>query len=336
MGKYRIIKEIDREKWSEFVYNHPYGNIFQTPEMFDVFKETKKNEPIVFAVINIEINKIIGVLVSVIQKEYSGIIGSFTARSIIWGGPLIINSNEEVNKILINYYNKNIKRKAIYSQFRNLWNQESNLKYFESNGCKYEEHLNILIDLKKSEDELWKDVYSKRRNEIRRAKKEGTTVKELKDEHELKESYNILKEVYARASLPLHEWSMFEVAYKILFPKNMIKFFGAFYKNKIIGTIVILCYKDRIYDWYAGSHKEFYNKYPNDLLPWEVFLWGKRNGYKIFDFGGAGKPGQPYGVRDYKKKFGGVFVNFGRFEKIHKPFMMKIGKLGLKIWQKIK
>ena len=37
-------------------------------------------------------------------------------------------------------------------------------------------------------------------------------------------------------------------------------------------------------------------------------------------FGGAGKPDKPYGVRDYKLKFGGQLVNWGRFEKVHKPF----------------
>jgi len=334
--KYRIVRELNKKEWSEFVNNNHHGNIFQTPEMFEVLKKTKNNEPKLFAAINIESKKIIGILISVIQKEYSGIIGSFTARSVIWGGPLVINDNKEINETLINYYNENIKRKAIFSQFRNLWNQESNRNYFENNGFEYEEHLNILIDLKKSEEELWKNVYSKRRNEIRRAKKEGTTVKELNDEHGIKEAYNILKEVYDMASLPLHDWSMFEATCKILYPKNMVKFFGAFNEGKLIGTIIVLCYKDMIYNWYAGSLRQYYNKYPNDLLPWEVFLWGKKNGYKIFDFGGAGKPNVPYGVRDYKKKFGGVFINFGRFEKIHKPTFMKFGRVGLKFWQKLR
>ena len=40
--------------------------------------------------------------------------------------------------------------------------------------------------------------------------------------------------------------------------------------------------------------------------------------------------------KDYKKKFGGEFVNYGRFEKVHKPFFFQFGKLGLKIWQKVK
>jgi lipid II:glycine glycyltransferase (peptidoglycan interpeptide bridge formation enzyme) len=197
----------------------------------------------------------------------------------------------------------------------------------------YDEHLNILVNIGQSEEALWKDVHTKRRNEIRRAYKEGTSFRELVTETGVGETYRILEDVYGKAKLPLHDRSMFSAAFETLRPKGMIRFFGAINQNKLIGVIVVLCYKDRIYDWYAGSYREYYDKYPNDLLPWEVFLWGKKNGYKVFDFGGAGKPAKPYGVRDYKKKYGGELVCFGRYEKIHKPLLMQMGKLGFKLWQ---
>ena len=84
------------------------------------------------------------------------------------------------------------------------------------------------------------------------------------------------------------------------------------------------------------SNIEYYKKYPNDLLPWEIFLWGIKNKYSTFDFGGAGKPDIPYGVRDYKKKFGGEIVEYGRYLNVHSPSLMRLGRLGLKIWKKIK
>ncbi|MBN1969580.1 MAG: peptidoglycan bridge formation glycyltransferase FemA/FemB family protein, partial [Candidatus Delongbacteria bacterium] len=87
------------------------------------------------------------------------------------------------------------------------------------------------------------------------------------------------------------------------------------------------------YDWYAGSYYEYYNKNPNDILPWEVFKYAQENGVHLFDFGGAGHPNQSYGVRDYKQKFGGNTINTGRFIRVNKPFVYMIGKLGLKIWK---
>ena len=34
----------DKTQWIEFVYNHPYGNIFQMPEMAEVYKNPKRRE----------------------------------------------------------------------------------------------------------------------------------------------------------------------------------------------------------------------------------------------------------------------------------------------------
>jgi len=43
-----------------------------------------------------------------------------------------------------------------------------------------------------------------------------------------------------------------------------------------------------------------------------------------------------YGVREFKSKFGGEEVRFGRYIKINRPVLYWIGKTGLKILQKIK
>lgn len=332
----REISKIDRKKWSEFVYDHPNGNIFRTPEMFEVYKNTKNYKPVFLAIVN-EKDEILGTLLAVTQKEYSGILGNFTARSIIWGGPLIKNEDSKVLDIILKEYNQSIKGKAIYSQFRNLWGwNDEEKKIFEKNGYTYEEHLNIVVDLTKSQDELWKDVHSKRRNEIRRAKKEGVIFSVDTSLDALKRCYEIIEEVYSYAKLPCPSFTFFKALFENSEERIGLKLFTAKYKNNIIGCMLALVFKDIIYDFYAGSMKKFYNKYPNDLIPWEIFLWGKKNVYKIFDFGGAGKPNVPYGVRDYKLKFGGELVNFGRYEKVHKPFLMKIGKIGLKIWRKLK
>ena len=207
---------------------------------------------------------------------------------------------------------------------------------FDNLGYYYEDHLNILINLMKSEDLLLKQMHSTRRKQIRRALRRGVTVKEFESIGNINKIYSILSEVYARAKLPLADKSLFNSAFKILNSKKMIKCFGAFNNKELIGVRCVLAYKNTLYDWYAGSLKKYLDKYPNDLLPWEVFKWGKENGYTIFDFGGAGKSNKPYGVRNYKKKFGGQMVNYGRYEKVLKPLSMQIGKLGFKIYRKIK
>ena len=97
MNNYAVItnvSNIDKNKWSEFVYNHPNGNIFQTPDMYEVYQNTKNYEPVFLVVVNSK-GEISGTLLAVIQKEYSSVLGNFTARSIIHGGPLIKNDDSK-------------------------------------------------------------------------------------------------------------------------------------------------------------------------------------------------------------------------------------------------
>jgi lipid II:glycine glycyltransferase (peptidoglycan interpeptide bridge formation enzyme) len=68
----------------------------------------------------------------------------------------------------------------------------------------------------------------------------------------------------------------------------------------------------------------------------EVFLWGHERGFTRFDFGGAGKPNVPYGVRDYKLKFGGELVNTGRMIRIHRPFNYAFATKAYRLLQVVK
>jgi len=303
--------------------------------MHRVWQFTRNNTPFLVAAVTVE-GEIKGLVQGVIQKEYPGVLGIMTSRAIVWGGPLVEDDDEQVYRLLFREYCRLVEKRVIYSQFRNLWPQDHVRELLDRLGFLYEDHLDIHVDLTRTEDELWNDVHSKRRNEIRRARREGTVVQELTAKKHVLEAYAILKDVYGRARLPLHHASLFEAAFDTLGPGGMVRFFGAFCDRKLIGAIVVLCFNGIVYDWYAGSDRRFYHKYPNDLLPWHVFLWAKESGYRRFDFGGAGKPGKPYGVRDYKKKFGGRFENFGRFEKIHKPLLMRVGILGFTLWKLLK
>jgi lipid II:glycine glycyltransferase (peptidoglycan interpeptide bridge formation enzyme) len=94
-------------------------------------------------------------------------------------------------------------------------------------------------------------------------------------------------------------------------------------------------YNKTIYADYVGVPNRHKNLHANPLLNWHVLKWGLENGYHIFDFGGAGKPNKNYGVREFKRQFGGKLVNFGRYSKIHSPIKMEIAKKGFEIYKKV-
>jgi serine/alanine adding enzyme len=327
---------IDANKWSDFVNHHINGNVFHSPEFFSFLEESEGYSPQVI-VIEDDQRKLLGILVYSIIKEYTGLFGSLTARSVIWGGPLVEPDNQlEITEKILETYDKKIRGKVIYSQFRNLFSLKNQKKIFESKGFKYEEHLDFHNPLNITKDELFNSIHKSRKRNFTKALNKGSEFKELNTNEEIISAYSLIKSTYDKIKLPCPSEDFFINAHKRLHNNGLIRYFGAFVNGKLIGTRIVLTYNKMIYDWYAGADSNELNKYPNDFLPLSIMLWGIDNGFTLFDFGGAGKPDEHYGVRDHKEKFGGALVEFGRFEKIHKPFLLQISKLGFKFWKVIR
>src|SRR5574341_342767 len=104
---FHFLEAGELKDWDKFVFNHPQGNIFQTPEMAEVYRRTRNYEPISLAVVNNSSDEIMAILSAVILKE-KGIVGYFSSRSIIQGGPLYVKNENGVATVslLIKEYNK--------------------------------------------------------------------------------------------------------------------------------------------------------------------------------------------------------------------------------------
>ncbi|AKB25960.1 hypothetical protein MSMTP_2491 [Methanosarcina sp. MTP4] len=329
-----IKDSIDREKWDDFVFKHPKGNIFQTSYMADVYSSTKNYEPISLAAVESENDEIVAVLLAVIIRDASGMIGAISSRSIINGGPIFIEDKkgfEAVTKLL-NYYEQVLQNRAIYTQIRNIWDMENSRSTLEPLGYQYEPHLNYLIDLDRPSEEMWKDIHKPRRKGINRAEKIGIKLRKIENKNEIKDCYRLIEETYKNVRLPLADISLLESAYEKFFDIGFIDFYLATLDGEVVGSRVVLKYKGLVHDWYAGSKQEI--NYVNEAAVWHM-LCEYAEKEKVFDFGGAGHPGKPYGVREFKKRFGGKEVNHGRYKKVHNKSREEIMKSGLKIYKTV-
>ncbi len=334
------IENVNKNEWAKFVFNHSNGNIFQTPEMYEVYKNTKNFDPLFVAVVD-DKRDIVGILVSVIQREFSGPFGGLTSRCVTWGSPLIKDDLREKEKIevlnlILKEQNRIAKKKAIYMQFRNIWDTSDFKPFFEQNGYEYEDHLNIRIDLTKTEEELMRNMKKDKRRAIKKAIANKMEFIEIDNKDKIKYFYEMLKETYKDAKVPLSNISFFDIIYDHLVLKGMANYYLAELNGKFIGGRLELYYKDMVYDWYAGDINEYVTYYPNEFLLWNILIHGQKNGYKSFNFMGAGKPNVEYGVRDWKIRFGGILINYGRYHNVLKKTKMKIAKMGLKIIKKMK
>lgn len=324
--------DIDTDKWYDFLENHPHDNVFQSPYFYDVYKDSPDHKPCLF--IAKKGTDITGVLLSYTEKHIKGLFSKFSSRAIIWGGPFVKDNNKEIIKQLLISHDNYFKNKVVYTQIRNIYSTSEVKDVFHSLNYSLIDHINFIIDLRKSRKNLWENISPKGRNKIRAASNEKCKFEVLQKNESIDNCYYILNSVYKRVKLPLADKEYFRNLLKCNDNHVNLKIFTAVFEDQIIACRLALLFKNCIYDYYAGSLKSYDKLHPNDFLMWEIIKWGQDNGYKYFDFGGAGKPKTFYGVRNFKQKFGGEKVNYGRYIKINSRFQYMVAKTGFHIWQK--
>ncbi|NCB68821.1 MAG: GNAT family N-acetyltransferase [Bacteroidia bacterium] len=99
-------------------------------------------------------------------------------------------------------------------------------------------------------------------------------------------------------------------------------------EDKILGGILCVGDGNVLYEWFVcGDDGELPKVYPSVMATRAGIEYAVNNGYRMFDFMGAGKPDSKYGVRDFKARFGGKLVEHGRFLYICSPFLYFTGKV---------
>jgi len=315
----------------EFVLNHPQGNFFQSPQLYNFYKSLPGYKPELFISVN-DTGEINGSLLAVVQKEKGFLKGLLSRRCIVIGGPLIKDNNEELaDKLLHELINK-VKEKSIYIEFRNLFDLSFCKEVFKKKRFEYIAHLNYIVKIL-SIEENFKKLDKRKKWQINKSKKSGSNVSMAKNLKEVKNYFLILEELYNnKVKKPLPDYDFF----KGMFNSNLGKFFLINYQDKIIGGSLCIIYKNTIYEWYkCGLDKKYKDVYPSVMATWAPIEYAANNGLKYFDFMGAGSPYSDYRVREFKSKFGGELVEYGRFLRVNNRFLYFVGKVGIKIMKLI-
>ena len=312
------------EQWRDFVEHHPAGNIFHTPEMFEVFARTRLTRPELWAALDGD--RVLALAVPVRISLYRPPLSLFTTRSVVYGGLLSSPDRDGVRALsyLLSDYCRHTKL-PLFTELRHLSDASGFDTALQRQGFCHEDHLNYLIALDRPADAIFQGIGPRTRKNIRRALNRGTVVmREITSAGELSACQQLLEKTYRAARVPLADRSLFEAAFDVLYPKRMIRFTLACVDDRPAAVSVELLYKNVMYGWYGGTDRQFGQHIPNDLLTWHLLSWGAEQGFCVYDFGGAGKPDESYGVRDFKSKFGGSLVNYGRSVCVHSPVLTSV------------
>ena len=164
--------------------------------------------------------------------------------------------------------------------------------------------------------------------------------KNMRDEEYIVEWYEILAELYrTKVKTPLWPVEFFLEAYR----QGVGKFMMVRHEGKVIGGSMVVVMSERVnelrnegcvYEWFeCGLNSAYKDQYPSVMATYAGMLYAHEKGCRRYDMMGAGVPGVPYGVRDFKAEFGGEMVEHGRFLNVCKPLLYAIGKIAVK-WMK--
>lgn len=325
-----IVRQLDESRWRDFVHAHPQGNIFHTPELFGVFEQARGTMPTLWAAVGDNGDPLV-LFLPVWVTLNNRLLPRLTTRAVAYGGALCAPgpAGKEALVTLLRAYKRAVGKQVLFTELRNLADLGDLRPVLDANGFLYEDHLNYLIDLDRSADEVLQGIGARTRKKIRRGLRDKLVqISEVTERGELTRWYQTLEATYKFARVPLADYSLFQAAFEQLHPKGMAKFLLAQIDGAPVACSIELPYKDTIYGWYGGCYREYSEHVPNELLIWHILEWGANNGYVVYDFGGAGKPDEEYGVRDFKAKFGGKLVCFGRNTYVHAPGLLSLSKWG--------
>lgn len=329
MPNCKILKyyEIDKVAWQMLIKQSSYATWFQAPEAYN-FYESVHNEITPFAYGVERRGELCAVCVGYITKEKNIIKQFFTRRAIIIGGPVIADNAEEQDvEQLLRAMIVELTSQAIYIETRNFNDYSKWKNVFEECGFSYQPHLNIQVTCDAAHT-----MSEQRRRQVKKAISNGVTICEAQSEQEICDWYQILQQLYReKVRTPLFTEKFFLEFYR----KGWGKYLLVKHEGKVIGGMMCPILEGRaIYEWYVcGLDEEYRELYPSVMATYAAIEYAKEKHIPLFDFMGAGKPDEPYGVRDFKMEFGGEQVEYGRFLCVRKPMLYAIGKLGVK-WLK--
>jgi len=338
--------------WDAFIAAHPDGTVFQSPDMHELFGKTDRMKPVMIGVADEGSGTLKGILSGVIIRELSGLAGYFSSRTVIYGGPLIDPGSpgrQEILGLILDGLISMVKNHSIFIQFRNFSNQEEYKAVFFEKGFVFRDRLNLIVDTS-SYEMIKKHMSPSRLRQIKKGLGIGqldswtvgqldrgkTVAKIITPENigQVREFYDILLDLYRhKVKKPLPAWDFFEQFYHISLAGKLGTIQLVWYQGKIIGGILAPVTPGKtIYEWYVcGLDHQYREVHPSVLATWAALDYAVKNNIPRFDFMGVGVPDREYGVRDFKSRFGGEMVNYGRFARVNNRLFYVISEIGYNI-----
>ena len=323
---------IDSAQW-DVLYSHaPTSTFFQSKACYDAYTHLSFLKPFVFAVV--EKKQLVGLACGYLIADGGKVKSYFSRRAIVPGGLLLDeNISEKAISVLLKALQQELCNKgAIYIELRNYIDYSQFRVSIAQSGFDYQQHLNIHVSTPDVASAFSKLNDTKQR-QVKQTLKAGASCELSGNKEDLTAFYLLLFNLYRRkVKKPLFPYEFFDK----MQDQSFSRFFVVKKADKVIGGIFCVQSDKVLYEWFiCGENNKSEKIYPSVLATWKAIEYAADSGFEYFDFMGAGKRNEPYGVREFKSKFGGELMEQGRFLYICKPKLYNFSKSILNLTKKI-
>lgn len=331
------IPRLVMERWNQFLDRHALSSFFQSPAFIEIHKGCRRYEPMLLLAKQKQ-GEVDGILLAMVIRDR--IHGIPFQRILIIGGPLVTPNtpgNTAILNILLEGLRSHIPNGTVFAEIRNQqpWS-EAERQIFMQNGFNWHDHLNNMIPL---DSALLSpaNLPPTRQRQVKSGLSQGATVRPAESLDEVNQLYQLLTDLYKnRVKKPLPPLRCFHNFYQKLHQSQRGVILVVVYKERVIGGMVApFSGSHTLHEWYVtgvNGHKQLY---PGVLATWAGIDFATQNNFQYFDFIGMGSPHQPYGVRDFKSRFGGETHNAGRWQYIHNKPLYTLAQFGYRFIKKI-
>lgn len=247
--------------------------------------------------------------------------------------------------VVFNFFIKELKKidsRALFLRFEPLDFKDWLVENEEDEKLSYKKTINLqpaktlILNLKKSEEELLAEMHQKTRYNIRLAEKKGVVIKEG-NSSQVQEFWRLLKATSERDDFRLHPLSHYEKLLSLNdIAPGFIRLFFAEFEGKRIASGIFSFYGNKVTYLHGASDNESRNLMAPYLLQWHLICEAKKEAYNFYDFYGIDEKKWP-GVTRFKTGFGGrIFEYAGTYDIIFKPLLYRFYELFRILHRRIK
>lgn len=188
----------------------------------------------------------------------------------------------------------------------------------ESLGFACEPLRTLVTDLTQPEQKILRSMSDSCRWSIRKAEERGVRIEQAHDGDFAEDYYMQLKDVFAKQGLvPTYGLDRIKQLIRHMLPTGHLLLLRARDpQGSCIATGIYPALNRVAEFWGNASFRHAQHLRPNELLHWHAIRYWKQRGVELFDWGGKVNYSE-----DYKVKYGGEPLCYGRFRKSRFPFI---------------